>query len=616
MRTPTNKLIITLLAGMLALNACSGTQESDRLDSSTAPASPSDQMSEIGLNKSRLSSIDNTKWQYNADADVYWQHGLSYAAQPADAQQATLGIYVPGKYMTATQNDDGTYRVEINKDAQVGQFTAANAPWVMPINTPGYSAMQAPSGYLEDAQTYTDQGMIYLAAGARGREAGAPAGVTDMKAAIRYVRANASQLAGDPNTLYVFGMSGGGAQSTILGASGDSELYTPYLQAIGAVEGVSDAVTGVMAWCPITNLDTANAAYEWQLGQARSGLDTQTQQLSNGLAEAFATYINGLELIDKSGRPLTLTQSDSGIYQSGTYYDAMKTQIEDALNTFLATTSFPYTVAIGGPGSGPGGAGGAGGLGGPAGAPPAGEAPPSGGFGSGSRQGSEFTDSGQPTEGVPSDNIQRTKMSSGLDLSGQTFNTVEDYISALNADGHWVTYDANTKQATISSVADFVKRLKPPSKDVGAFDALDASQGENELFGYGDGQGAHFDSTMAALLEGTTYATAFNEDLKKVDKLGTAVNTRVDMYNPMYYLNAVYKGYETSKVAPNWRIRSGINQGDTALSTETNLALALQQYNGVNNVDYATVWGQGHTMAESSGNAEANFITWVKAQER
>ena len=41
-------------------------------------------------------------------------------------------------------------------------------------------------------------------------------------------------------------------------------------------------------------------------------------------------------------------------------------------------------------------------------------------------------------------------------------------------------------------------------------------------------------------------------------------------------------------------------QGDTANTVEINLALALRDY-GIKNVDFATVWGEGHTMAEETG---------------
>jgi hypothetical protein len=32
------------------------------------------------------------------------------------------------------------------------------------------------------------------------------------------------------DSIFTFGMSGGGAQSALVGATGDSELYTPYLR--------------------------------------------------------------------------------------------------------------------------------------------------------------------------------------------------------------------------------------------------------------------------------------------------------------------------------------------------------------------------------------------------
>lgn len=50
---------------------------------------------------------------------------------------------------------------------------------------------------------------------------------------------------------------------------------------------------------------------------------------------------------------------------------------------------------------------------------------------------------------------------------------------------------------------------------------------------------------------------------------------------------------------------------DCALSTEMNLALAAKNYSSDTNVDFETVWGQGHTMAERSGDSTSDFITWV-----
>ncbi|MEE0026598.1 MAG: tannase, partial [Atopobiaceae bacterium] len=83
------------------------------------------------------------------------------------------------------------------------------------------------------------------------------------------------------------------------------------------------------------------------------------------------------------------------------------------------------------------------------------------------------------------------------------------------------------------------------------------------------------------------------------------------MYTPLYYLLGSSEGYGTSEPAKHWRIRTGIEQGDTALTTELNLALALQADARVDSVDFATVWGLGHTQAERTGSADDNFIAWV-----
>lgn len=64
--------------------------------------------------------------------------------------------------------------------------------------------------------------------------------------------------------------------------------------------------------------------------------------------------------------------------------------------------------------------------------------------------------------------------------------------------------------------------------------------------------------------------------------------------------------------AHHWRIRTGISQGDTALTCEMNLALAAQANPDVETVDFATVWEQGHTQAQRTGSATDNFIAWVE----
>ncbi len=567
-----------------------------------------------------LAKIDNTAWLYNADDDVYYQIGISYCENPADEKYETLAIFVPGAYMNATDNGDGTYTCEINPDGKVGSYTAEIAPIVMPINTPGYSAMTALTSYSSFTE-YMEEGFVYVHAGCRGRDAGAPAGVTDLKAAVRYIRYSDEGVPGNAESIFTFGMSGGGAQSALMGSTGDSALYDPYLEQIGAVSGVSDAVLGSMCWCPITNLDSADEAYEWMMGVTRSGLSEENQQISDRLAAAFAEYINSAGIKDPAGEVLTLSESSQGIYQAGSYYDYMKTVIEGSLNNFLSDTTFPYdaSASSGGMGGFGGGRGGRGNFGG-------GERPffgdgqrPDGGEGMPDFGSREMPDGGQMPDGgfteqsyEDIDDITRNETTSGVSLTG-TYEKPQDYIDALNANNEWVIYDADTNTVTITSIEDFVLACKSASKNLGAFDQLDGGQGENTLFGYGDGSGAHFDAYLAAILEelGSEYAASYAADLEKRDSAGNTVDYRVKMYTPLYYLLESSEGYQTSTVAKYWRIRTGIAQGDCALSTEMNLALALQNYEGVESVDFETIWGAGHTQAERTGNSTENFIAWV-----
>ena len=573
------------LAAALVLSGCSNHAAENGSSAAQTETETSQAETERagGTAVTSLPQIDATKWKYNSDGKVYWQTGISYCADPADEEYETLGIFVPAAYMNAKDNGDGTFTCTINSQAAVKGYTADSAPIVIPVNTPGYSAMTAPTDYVADSASYTAAGFIYVAAGCRGRDAGAPAGVTDLKAAIRYIRYNDGVIPGDVDRVFSFGMSGGGGQSALLGATGDSEDYEPYLTAIGAVSGVSDAVTGSMCWCPITELDYADEAYEWNLGNTRTDLTEQEQTLSNGMAEAFAQYINDLGLKDSSGNVLTLTESEEGIYQSGTYYEYLKGVVETSLNNFLEDTTFPYTVET-----------------------------KKGRQGGGRGQGGQKPD-GTLGQGDPDfyamDGVDRNLSTGGVTLSG-TYETAQDYIDALNADGTWINYDSAANTATITSIADFTNACKRASKGIGAFDALDESQAENTLFGYGDGTTSHFDATLADLLKNDeTYGAAFMEAMEKTDPEGKTVTERGNMYNPLYYLSGYYDGYQKSTVADYWRIRTGIAQSDTSLTTEVNLALALKNY-GVD-VDFATIWGEGHTMAESTGDSVTNFIEWV-----
>jgi len=557
-------------------------------------------------------TFSKAKWKYDSSNDVYYRIGIGYCSDPATTSYETMGIYVPGKYMTGKKNSDGTYTCTVSDKGKVKGYTASTAPIVFPVNTPGYSAQAAPASYsYSNIKKYMKAGFVYVEAGMRGRAngtgsnkfaGGAPWGVTDLKAAVRYYRFNSSKLPGDTDSIFTFGHSGGGAQSSVMGASGDSSMYFDYLTSIGSAmydkdkNYISDAICGAMCWCPITALDQADEAYEWNMGQfSSSGTRSSskwTSLLSDDLAGEYASYINDLKLQDSSGNELTLEKSSSGIYLKGSYYDYILKVIQKSLNNFLQDTSFPYTASASQTNAGMA------------------VSAPSG-------------MSGSAPSGMSGTSGKSSSGSSSGSADGKTYKTAKAYIKSLNSDVTWIKYNEDKNTVTILNLRGFVKTCKTASKDVGAFDALDRSQAENDEFGTVKHDTLHFDANMSKLLTDnaskyskksgwkSSYVSAYKKDRAYKDSAGHKSAYRMNMYNPMYYLCSYYDGYGTSDVAKYWRINTGIEQGDTALTTETNLALALKQNDSVKSAALTTVWAQGHTQAERTGNADSNFIKWV-----
>lgn len=525
-----SSLMITAIAAT-ALSGCG--DQAKNTSETTVPETT------VASPVTKLPKTDMSKWQYNEDNDLYYQIGISYCETPADEKYEQLAYFVPAAYMDAKKNADGTYTCKLNNSAKINGYTASSAPIALVVNTPGYHAAEAITEKTVDMGInmgsigqFTSSGIVYVYPGCRGIDEGAPSGVTDLKAAIRYLRYCDDVNAGDAEKIFTFGMSAGGAQSVLLGASGDSEMYQPYLDAIGAVKGVSDSVSGSMSWCPVTSVDTANAEYEWMMGCTHTGRSAEEQAMSDKLAEAFAKYVNSAGFVDKDGKELKLTESDEGIYQAGSYYDYVKGVIEQSLNNYLADLSDPKVA--------------------------------------------------------------------------------QEYVDYMNKDKKWINYDKNTNKATITSIADFAKKCKPAKADL--VTGFDQPEGQNNLFGYGDGKRAHFDKILSDILTelNSKYAADYKEDLAKKDALGYTVEQRVNMYSPLYFLMETREGYKTANVAKYWRIRSGINQDTNSVTTETNLDLALSAYKGVESVDFETIWERSHDTAErDNGDHITNFIEWV-----
>lgn len=526
-------------------------------------------------------------WNYDHETGVCWQNGVPFTATDAQKQE-TLTIYIPGTYMKGMKQSGGSCEAVPDENGKAGSYTTGTAPITFFIETEEdrarYAATDQNDKSDKSIEKYLESGFVVVHVGGSGTgERIAPWGAAALKAAIRWYRFNSDVLPGDTDRIFVCGTGSGGNLAAVVGASGDSELYTPYLEALGAAmtgkngEPLSDAVCGAACWSPVTGLDAADAAYEWNMGQYdRAGTradGTWTAALSTDLATEYVNYVNQLGFKDEQGNTLRLIKSAKGIYNAGSYYRYLLAEVENALNAFLSETQFPYT--------------------------PANTA--------GTAQGSAGTLFVQPTP-------------SG---SATTYATPRDYVDALNADMKWINYNATTNKAKIISMEAFVQHCKNASADVCAFDGLKRGTPENELFGTNADEKLHFDDMLSSLLQrndekyrtysdwNDTLAGDFTADLKTADAIGSAVPHRLDLYEPLYWLNGYYAGYGQTKTAAYWRIRAAVGQSAVPLTAETNLALALRQANAVKDVDFAEVWQQSGTMAERSGDPAANLTVWI-----
>lgn len=604
----------------------------------------------VDLKEFESLALDSAAWRYDEQNDVYYQLGLTYCTKPATKTYESLAVFVPGAYFTAESQGD-TYACAVNEKAVVGGFTPATAPILMPINTASLSAQMSPTVYgYEGLAPYLEAGCIYVYAGFRGRSAGydtasgsddlfpggSPWPVVDLKAAIRYLRYNAASLPCDVSRVFVFGFASGGGASAVLGSSGDSALYEPYLESIGAATHdaagapVSDAVAGSASWCPVTSFDMADAAYEWGQGQySDAGTRAEgawTRDLSRGLAGAYGAWVNEMDLRNADDEQLTLDETETGVFTLGTYASALLSNINDAASYFLQNTPFPYTYTPqrledptfpGDPNLS---------------ATRAAESAASGQAGGvdsgadttseeGSTEGDAATTDDASTEAA--DAAPATALAGVAQVQSTIYDTAQNYFAALNNDGWWINYSLRTQTVTVSALRDFVLALRPAELQASPFDRPDRSSVTNQLFGIDEESTLHFDAAARDLIEANVdayaayedwspdYEAAWADDLEKVDALGTGMSERVSMMNPLFWLSGHYEGYGQATVAPHWRINEGLFDTETPLGTAMNVVLALRKYAGVTDVAYTPVWGQGHVLAERSGTATANLISWV-----
>ncbi|MBQ3688281.1 MAG: alpha/beta hydrolase [Bacteroidales bacterium] len=136
-----------------------------------------------------------------------------------------------------------------------------------------------------------------------------PAGLLDLKAAVRYLRANDDLIEGNSQKIITDGTSAGGAMSALLGATGNHPDYEKLLEKMGAAKA-SDNVWTVVSYCPITDLEHADMAYEWLYActdNTTRKLSKEQTEVSEKLASMYAEYLKSLNLKNPvSGELLTV----------------------------------------------------------------------------------------------------------------------------------------------------------------------------------------------------------------------------------------------------------------------------------------------------------------------
>lgn len=462
---------------------------------------------------------------------------IVYVSKPASVEAESMSIFIPEAYF----KDGGT----------VNGYTKKTAPIFLPNGVGGYmpgeikepSANDRMSGGANASLVALSKGYVVAAPAIRGRTTvgadgttyvgKAPALIVDYKAAVRYLRYNKGRLpAGDTGKIISDGTSAGGALSALLGATGNSRDYDADLKAIGAASERDD-IFASQDYCPITDLDHADMAYEWMF---------------NGVNEAYQS----------SGVMMPLMKPGTGTNMDGANgklppLGAMPAAGDGATDTVTnRPDNAPTETAA---------------------ATPLTDA--------------QKVASGQLKALYPAYiNSLNLKDADGeaLTLEKDGTGSFADYIKSIYAasaqtaldagedlsDLDWLTIeDGKVVDVDLTKYAPWATRLKATP----AFDKFDLSSGENDEFGTTANEPRHF--------------TGFS--LTRTTKPGTKLAPWEDIkrLNPLYYI-----GQKGVTVAPHWRIRHGAKDRDTCLAVPAVLALKLQ--NAGYDVNFASPWGKGH----------------------
>ena len=458
---------------------------------------------------------DGKTVQYRAYEHIY------YVTNVEDSVYQYLNFYVPESVLASGAE------VPILLRTYVGGYMAARAAEPSPTDASGRALAE---GYAVCIPGSRGSNSTVESAGQKVFTGRAPNGLLDLKAAVRYLHLNDEAMPGNAERIITDGTSAGGAMSALLGATGNSPLYEPYLKAMGAAEARDDVFAAV-CYCPITDLEHADMAYEWLYACTNSGvrkLSDEQKAVSEELASAYPAYLNSLQL----KRP-----DDGSLLTADNYLDYLKSFIiQSAQRAKNEGCDLPANIGIvmnskQRPGEGPQQA---------------------------DRPRGLRDDRPRP----PKDNGRQTPPPPGPQGAPAFQQETGEFVLDVDLPVY-LNYVATTQA------------LKTPPAFDGQGVLTDKATPENSLFGDSHGTTANF---TAYSLNKATGETALDKGLQE----------RVYLMNPMNFITD-----DACRKAQHWYIRHGARDRDTSFPVPINLATKLM--NAGYDVNFALPWNRPHS---------------------
>lgn len=535
------------------------------------------------INKTMELADCRERWFFDETHRCWCLEDILYTPVPKDARFQRMSIYVPEYLM----GPGGVVKEE-----------ALHVPVIFQNSAAGYAQMPHfwPENPNYNGSPYLERGWVYVTCGCRGRETRdengrvvgkAPATLVDFKTAIRFLRHNRGCLPGDLERIISVGCSAGGAMSTLLGVTGDNQNFLPYLKENGAFMDESDRVYACQIYCPITDLEHANMAYEWMFRKDKENefdptcnaetLPAFMDALSEEMFQRYIGYFNSLGLKDPDTGELLELNGDG---RSGTGYEYLMKCLDESATCYLTKLQKgelkqPYGV----------------------------EQYLSGDY--------TYMGRGRRPKPASEEEPPRPALSHGeLNLRPADRKPLCFRPPLVEKQGvdktHWLTWDG--RRAHVSDLDTYVLNHRRRMKPCPAFDALNNDSPENEVFGTQEQDFRHFDEEMAEAI--ARLKERFPEEYERhyADCAGMVedadLKEKIRLYNPWNFIGTK----EISNQAKHYRVRVGGCDADTSFMISMTLALKIANA-GLGSVDYAIVWDQPHCEADYPGEV----CDWIES---